>query len=418
MKSAFVHILGSSALAQMLLLLSMPFLMRLYGAEDFGVFGLYTVFAMGASTLSALKIDHSLHLTKFPCEVFSACIEMASGSILAILIVVAFVGQWIDVNNVVAMLVFGGAHAIVTSCTMMGNLRKRYRLVAFLNLVAPLVFIVLAVAFADSGFALNHLLLAQAIAYFLGALLGVFYLREDLKSISLSGIMKILKLHREDVIFLVPSRFIAILSSNAMVLGAAFLFNAELAGLVVVATRVARTPVRVFGDGLSNTLRTTVGNRIALARAFTTVALVATVVGISSTLVIGFLPESVFTKILGDQWQGLKFVILVSAVAAAFQLLSESVGSVLTTFRKSQYFVLNAALALTALIAALICYVAGLAFESYLVLTTVLMSLIYLSFFYSAWKTLATDRKERSVTQPECLLRVAMMRLRFCLQGK
>ena len=340
---AFGGILGSSAVAQLLLFASTPLLVASHDKDSFGVFGLASIAAIALSTLLSLKLDHSLHLSPEPARLLGSCLQsILVGTLVLALPTLALVylhGEWI----VALTLLFAATHAAWNTTLLQLNLRQRYRAIALQNLLPPIVFVAGALSGDELG-GVNALLFWQSVAYLVAALVGGWLIRHDVVFPPLASLPNVVSRHRDDVRYLVPGRLLQLLSSNVHVLGAAYLFGAELAGLVVVANRIARAPVRVLGDGMSNVLRAAIPRADALSRTFVCIGAIAVTTALLATAAVALVPESLYARFFGSDWAGLAPVLLVTTVAAGFQLLAGSVASLLAAYAKRTSFLLNLAL--------------------------------------------------------------------------
>lgn len=113
---------------------------------------------------------------------------------------------------------------------------------------------------------------------------------------------------------------------------------------MVVANRISRAPVRVLGNGMSNVLRASIMQPGALAAAFTRIGAIAATAGALAVVCVALLPERVNPRLFGQEWAGLAPVLLITTIAAAFQLLASSVDSLLNTYDKRASFQVSVAL--------------------------------------------------------------------------
>lgn len=343
MRAAFTHILGSTALAQLLLLASTPVLMRHHDQATFGVFGIAAAVALAGSVIISLRLDHSLHLADDPERLLGSCLQIILALSLTLAVPVMLFSITQADSTALFVLLFAGSHALWTSTLMFLNLKNRFRSIALQNLLPVIIFIVGALS-AGSFESVNALLFWQAIAYGISALVGFWHVRQEVRFAPLASLLNVLGRYRDDVRYLVPARLLSIVSANMTVFGSAWLFGPELTGLVVVANRVARAPVRVLGNGMNNVLRAAIAHPAQLPATFTRIGTIAVATALLAFAVVLALPETAYARFVGDDWAGLAPVLLVATVTAGFQLLAGSVTSVLDTYAKRSNFRVNVAL--------------------------------------------------------------------------
>lgn len=358
MKTASTYILGSNIFAQLLILGSTPFLTRVYTKADFGWFGVSTTVAILLATLISMRLEHSIHLERSQsARMYSCC-----------LFVIGFMGfcivlpaMWLAKTDLIAdsvsnygfIWLFALGHATVACGTLFLNSQQRFKTIAVVNSVIPIIFIggaLLPIQLSDSA---NQLLVWQSIAYACGALFTIVLNAKDILFIGWRAALGLLKREKDSVLFLVPSSLISIFTLNLPVLVTTALFSESAAGLVVIAQRVARAPITVIGNGLNEVLRSTIPARVAMKRTFEKVFYLCLLMSALMMVVVWLVPESVYLWILGDEWIGLRVVLLATVAGAIFQLLGTSVMSLLSSFEKQSEFRINLLLLAVGLFAAL-----------------------------------------------------------------
>jgi len=410
MRSAFTHILGSTALAQLLLLASTPILMRFYDQATFGVFGIASAIALTGSVLVSLRLDHSLHLSAEPEQLLGSALQVIFLLSLVALIPVIAHGVLSGTDHAAYIYLFATSHAVWTSTLMFLNLRHRYRLIACQNLLPVVIFLAGALgvpllagdnsagatqpSMLDPLAGDNALLYWQALAYAVSALVGCWAVRRDIRFGPFKQLGRVLRAHRDDVRYLVPARLLSIVSANMTVFGSAWLFGPELTGLVVVANRISRAPVRVLGNGMNNVLRAAVARPESLFATFSRVGTIALVTALLAVTVVLLLPDALYVRLVGNDWGGLAPVLLIATVAAGFQLMAGSVTSLLDTYAKRANLQINIALFAGGAIAILTAALIDLSLLGYLWVGCTASAIVHATSFYLSYGVVRREQRQ------------------------
>ena len=396
-KSATINILGSNALSQILIVASTPFLTKQYDQSEFGWFGVATTIALLISTCLTLRLEHSIHVVNDAASrLFNTCLHLIPTLAIAIglPVILALSGRINDsVGNSVLILIFSVSHATVACSVLNLSFQQRFRLIAVVNLIIPTVFILCAVllSFVDLGF--NRLLFWQTVAYTCGAVFVLVVQRSSIYKLNSSDIFSVVKSQSDNLRFLVPSSMLSILSLNLSVIGTTLLFDSAIAGLVVIAQRIARAPIGVIGNSLNEVLRASIPRRRHILNTFQRIAWSCALVSILMVLTVSALPASVYEWVLGDQWSGIKAVLLITVTGAGFQLMGTSVFSMLTSFNKKADMQVNLALVVCGILSLVVTHMLELSAFGYLWIHTSVFAIIYSVAFFIAYR-IAVEKTE------------------------
>jgi len=393
MKSALVHILGSTAVSQMLLVASTPLLTRLYSQSEFGVLGIATTAAVIGAALLSMKLEQSLHASTLSAQkVFNTALYLVAILGALLLLPLATLASLLVPKYALTcfLIVLFAIGLCCTTITLLKlNFQQRFSRLAVLSLLVPAIFIGGAVFSAEvttNDSSINFLLLWQAVAYAFGGALGLFFTRKSLTKQTLSDLKMVIATEKDNLIYLVPSTICNFLTLNMAIIGAVFLYSEAAAGLVVLAQRIARLPVSMVGNALNEVLRSTIPKRINVIKTLRWIIATSITIAVAMVICIYSLPESAYTWIFGNGWPGLKSVLLITAVGAGFQLVGTSVVSMLTVLRKKSDLMVNAGLLLVSLFAITIALIFKLDLWFYLWAHVILGAAIYLTGLILAWR--------------------------------
>jgi len=380
---ALLNLLGSNAASQLLIVASTPLLTRVHDQGTFGAFGVATIAALLGATLLSFRLEQSFHVRPDAAKTLlhASLTLIATLSTLVGLPLAALAATRVGIDAFAA-LVFAAALATTVCVLTYLNLQRRFRTIAALALTTPIVFIGGALLVPEPPGGGNALLFWQAAGYLASALAGLATQRGELAFLGRRVLLRAVGTSRDDLRYLVPSYLLSILSLNMSVAGAAWLFDEQVAGLVVIAQRVARAPVTVLGNSLNEVLRADIPTRTEIPRTFRTIVALCLATSTLMLACVWLVPEEAYALALGSGWEGLRAVLAITVVAACFQLVATSVASLLTAFRKRTDFVVNAALFVAGIIALGTSAALGSDAVGYLWLHSILVALVYTVAFF------------------------------------
>ena len=345
----------------------------------------------------SLRLEHSIHVSVLSAKhLYNVCLYTIFGVTLVAIALLAIFSELSALSNSQnnwLIVLFGLSLAVNSASVLHLNFQRRFRTIAILNLLIPTVFIAGTLTVETPWEPANPLLFWQAIAYAASACLSVLVQRSSLIKPSIRDVLKALKLERGNWQYLVPSSILSILSLNMSVIGATALFDTSVAGLIVIAQRIARAPVSVIGNGLNEVLRASIPNRSHILSTFRIIASISIGMALAMTSFVYLTPEKIYSFILGEGWDGIKSVLIITIIGASLQLIGTSVISLLTSFKKRTDLQINFCLFVCGAFALLATKMFKLDIYAYLWLHTLLIASIYLAGFMIAYRIAKDETK-------------------------
>jgi|APEBP8051073220_1049391.scaffolds.fasta_scaffold01457_7 O-antigen/teichoic acid export membrane protein len=329
-------VLNGNVIAQVITLAALPIISRLFSADAFGSFQLYSSILVVLLPFAALRLEFLvLRLKGSPrdlARVLALClgINVIGAGLLAVILILARVsGIWPQATELLfpfwlLPVGFLAAGALQTFNTLPVR-NSAYRLVAQARVLQSFAFNVLAIAVGLAVTAVPVLLLSD-IASRLGTVLVIFqkskiaqlahFDRDDLRWMR-SVVLK----HRHYPMYSLPSGVLSGLSMSLPVFAVSALYTIAEVGQFSMAWRVTLLPIGVLSFSVSQVVNARIAalhreDRGPLRPHILRIAIFLFGFGLIAGVLTFFLGEPVLKLILGEEWSmaGLAVTILAPLV--------------------------------------------------------------------------------------------------------
>lgn len=343
-KNVLKHFSGT-AISNLITIIALPILTRFYSPDDFGLFQLLLSTILTFSVISSLKLELAVVIPKD---------KVVSDNVFKLALIVLFLTTAIFS---VALFFFGKA-----VLTLM-NAEKLTPYIGFLSLgifangllqlfqyipIRAKEYIFLSKAkiaqasFTQASAITAGLLGANFLGLFIsmvaGILLNVLIIFKDntylIKGFSKKRLIAILRRYKKFPFINTPMTFLNTLSNELPVFMFTYYFGPEIVGFYMAANRLAKRPITIFGQSLSQVYFQSAseayhkGSKELLKIYKKTVFRMAVLIAVPLLVIIFFGPDLV-TLILGEKWSESGFYMQILTFWFFFQLLNSTVG---TTF--------------------------------------------------------------------------------------
>ncbi|TMP31452.1 hypothetical protein CWB99_04145 [Pseudoalteromonas rubra] len=310
---------GGTGTAQLINIISIPILARLYVPEHFAALAIFTSIVAIASVLTTLKFENAIIAVKQDLDAAKLVLFILFWSVFSSIFAFftfIFLRKFIHFTDdqLTIVVAFSAVMSIVSSLNAVlyfyNNRHQNYSVMTKGRVYAA--FTVFAISI--SGFYLG----LGAIGLLTGALSGAvvnllyqfhFGIKPDVK-LTWQGIVSSInsaKKYRRFPLFLVPSSFIDRLASQTHTFFFAKFFSPEILGALNLHNRVTSLPASVVGASVSdvfkksaNDLLQTTGN---CSRLFFKTTLYLALLAIVPTLVLGLYGVEIYTLVFGEKWK-------------------------------------------------------------------------------------------------------------------
>lgn len=346
MKTLFgntAKLLGGNTFAQVVGILSIPVITRIYGAEAFGYFAIL----LAASTTIAPLFSLSLHMSTIvlKCklqQIEATCLSLYSAILFFMLFIFIFM---IFEEYLVSLFALKLESKLIYFVPILAFLQSVYITITYLNIRNKLFGTIglgkITESISDRSAAVTAGYLFEAseillvISKIFGIVLSIFILKRSFSDIRVCQPRQILKLrYRGYILFNTPSMFVisAMMQLPVIVLGA--YHGPILAGIFAIGSRVVGIPVQVIGNALSKTLTQHISNLYSSShmddleheiKLLYNALLMFLVVPFSFVAVTGslFVP-----MLLGDGWGSAGEVVQWLALVAMSTILVQAFGGI------------------------------------------------------------------------------------------
>ncbi len=424
--------LGSgTALAQGLMMLSMPVLSRLYDPDAFGIAAVYLSILMVLSVISGLRYELAVLLPEEEQDaadlfrlhlVLTLGIATASGAILWILR--ARVAGWLHAPALADYLWLVGPgvflYGILNALNAWNTRRKRFGMLATTRVVGSAGMVASQLAAGLGG-------LTSAGGLIAGGLLGRgledsiqgWRIARDSRAmgwrpLAWSRLLALGRRHRKFPIYNSWAALINTLSWQAPAFMLAFFFSPGVVGWYAVGDRVIRTPMNIIGRALAQVFlqRGVEAHRQQrLGHLFLETLRVLGRLGLAPIIVLTFTAQDLFALILGQQWAEAGVYVQILGPWAFIWFISSPMATITTiTERQEQSLAFNGVILATRLASFVI---GGLGHDPRLALTLFTISGVLAYGWVLLWvggaAGVPAHRTLRAMLGPHAVLGVGMM---------
>jgi len=311
---------GSTVIGQIINVLSIPVLTRLYTREDLGILGLVVSFASIAAVAVTLKYELAIVSASTDFEARDLMLtSLVAGFVLSVVASGVFIIlQW------VGLLGFGGIPLIFTPLIFCLTLllaytgvlkywltrQEAFEQVGQMNLVQNIVKAIAQIAlFPISSLGL---VVGESLGRGIGLLRSWKTAKINLLLYDLynkkTQFTASLRKYRTFPMFVLPSSFLDILGVMLPLPIIAGLYGVAAAGEFSMAQRVVSIPLALVGGSVADVFHSQIANLQRseprkIAGSFLNMALMLFLVGVIPTFILGFFGGQLFSIILGSEWQ-------------------------------------------------------------------------------------------------------------------
>lgn len=339
---------GGTAGAQVITLLLLPVLTRIFTPEDFSVLAAYMAIFSLFSVVACLRLEIAIPLPADEDEavnLLAASIAMAmlTALMLATILSVAKTAGWHFGNSssrieqfywIVPVSV--GVGATYSALLFWATRKKRFRSIATTRLVQTSGGGLSQIMLGWIGIAPLGLLLGHLIMNVLGVLkLGIEALKLDLKALkraSVPGVREAVSSYRRLPQYSTVESFANSGSVQIPVLIVATLAIGPEAGFILLASRAVGTPVTLIGKAVSQVYLSEAPSAHRsgeLTQLSYKLVMFLSILGVAPLVLLGIIAPFLFSFFFGDQWARAGELVLWMTPWFVFKLLSSPIANVM-----------------------------------------------------------------------------------------
>lgn len=396
LKDSFLLVI-SSAIAQIVLIFSVPIISRIYSPEQFGIFTLFNYLALIFIPVINARFD----LLIINSKTTKKANAIAQISIMISLIIIIFTilagvvgsivlkGYYLEIISFVLLLVFVSLTNIFTSYL---NLNKKYFHISIINITRTLLMVIVQIAFGWLTHNSLGLILGFTLSYLAGIIIGFKEFKKHFKlNKNIRYLKKVFKLHSNQLFYSTPSIIINSLTFSVTVFIIGLMYSTKDVGIYGMATRILNVPIVVAGMGLSKIFMQKASEDYYKFNNFRPVLLKFSLglffLGLIAYGPLLLLKEEVVLLFLGRDWLEVTilFIPFVTLYVTRLIVSTISLANIVINKQHIDLIFQGGTLGLT-IVSSLISYILGLDFQSFVWLNSLTVTVSFITFYIYIFK--------------------------------
>lgn len=341
-----------TAVAQLITIVAVPFLSRIYTPEDFGVLATFMAVATITATLITGRYEMTILLPSREDEAatlvllsliltgtFSTAMAVASFAVTGGLqhsLGVSAIGTWLPG----AFMVAGAAGVIATTQVWM-NRHRTYRQMSIVRVVQSTLIVCFSLLFAWSSMARDGLILAHILSYAAVASLAMWLARSATTRWDRKQLRHTAKTHIDSPRYLLPTAVLDIASLQLPIFLVTAKFGTEIAGHYSMAVRILSVPLTLVGSAIGQVFfqRAAIDidtNPRAVYVRYIQISITLGILSIPLTILIIRYGSSIFEWALGSAWTPTGQMAEFLVISATMYFIFSPTSSILLTLQKQK----------------------------------------------------------------------------------
>ena len=334
----------SSGIAQIILMITIPIISRLYSPNEFGVFTLFsnivTVLIPIINGRYDLLIITAESVKK--ANILSKISFIISLIIILILIPISIIYIYIhpeyilETSLVMLILLLVSLTNIFTSYL---NREKNYRMLGLINISRAFFMSIIQIILGYLSFGSVGLIIGFAFSYIAGVTIGYKSFKSYFKIVKNKNlIIKQFVDNKNQLLFSTPSIFLNSLSFSIVIFFISILFTNEDVGIYGMVIRILGVPITIISSGLSKIFMQTSNEYYISEGSFRKQLINFTLILITLSLFMYipfyFINDNLITSILGSEWVDTILVIKIVIPMFMIRLIVSTVSLSVIVFNK------------------------------------------------------------------------------------
>ncbi|NQD91917.1 oligosaccharide flippase family protein [Pseudomonas sp. CrR25] len=316
---AVFSLASATAAGQLILLLAMPLLTRLYTPDEFGVLAVFTAVMSVILVISSMRYEFAIPLPRSQQNaqtlLFLALVINAGVAVVSLVLIVFLNEEIAQLSGIPELAGYLWLLPIVIFCA--GSYKafnywavrnQQYTSIARTKVLQSFTNVITQITTGFLGLGALGLILGQLAGQAAGAFRlargadwsAMFYRRVDKPRV-----LALLRKYRRFPIYDVPAAFVNAMSTQLPNLFLAALFNPVVAGSYMLAERALSMPMALFGQAVGQVLfgsSRAAGDSGTMYRMALKAVFGLTLVVISPALVVFFFADDLFVFVFGAGW--------------------------------------------------------------------------------------------------------------------
>lgn len=398
LKRNSLYMLGSSLLSQLLLVISVPIISRLFSPHEYGLFTLFSniafLFIPIINGRYELLIINAINDKQ--AFIFSKLSMLISVFLLLIIIPGSLLYFLLTDKPVIftlyllIVLVLVSANNIATSYY---SYKNRYDIVSYINFTRNFLLIILQILFGYYNFGEIGLILGFVLSYFTGIIYSIKVWKNLMKhkEVSKAEINNQFYENIDQLKFSSTSLLLNTLSMSAIVFIIDYLYSSSEVGFYGMSLRVLNIPITIISMSLSKLFMQEANNHLLETGTFKPIFIkfskILLLVSVLFFVPLYFIPKTLITLILGEQWIGILFILKILIPMYIIKLIVTTTSLSFVILKKQKLeLVLQSLFLVAILIISLIAIVTNLEFNQFIIAFSISFIICYLIYYLNILK--------------------------------
>jgi O-antigen/teichoic acid export membrane protein len=401
---------SGSLIAQLITVITAPFLTRLFTAEDIGVYSYVLSIATIFMSVINGRYDMSIVTEKeekrvYPLIKLSLLICFFASLIITvgyIIYINFFSKEYIDYLYTAAyMFVLLLTYGILNVLTSYNNRKKEYKIMTSVYVIRTSCQNIGAIFMGLLNMGISGLLFPYALGQLMGINKQAKSLKPhiiDIKNVKTSEMVEVLKLHYKQPMFSAPALLANSFSYSSITLFIGALFGMSIVGYYSISVRLLGLPLSIISGNVSKVFFESASREYnetsQFYESFKKTVLFQVILAIPMVIgMMAFAPK-VFSLVFGEEWEiaGKYVVILAPMFGLRFIVSSISPGMIIANKQNSE-LILQIVFLVASIISFGIAKIGELSIENYLICISVLFSFSYIGFLLAVLKYSKQNKK-------------------------
>ncbi len=255
-------VFAGNAFAEMLLILIIPLLTRIYTPKDFGHFGFVTAFSSLLAQFSTLRYENAIIIApnfekSFQTAKFCQYLTIIIHLVFIIVTITFYIVTNLSPKNhtwadwIILIPIVSFSSTIFRIQSLLNNRVERFKVSSKIKALQSLSMVLLSIIFGMSGYVNDGLIWALILSYFGGAFL-LRIKKNHYSTLKIKEFKKIAKRYNNFLYYSLMGGLINNVISQYPLMVFPFLFGNEVTGYITLAYRFVAAPVRFILSAISD----------------------------------------------------------------------------------------------------------------------------------------------------------------------
>jgi lipopolysaccharide exporter len=338
-----INIGGGAALSQAVVMLATPFLGRMYGPQEYALFGLTTSYISILAVIMCLRMDQAILVARGDEEAKKLVFLANKLSIIALtasLFITALL--WLFVHN---FSYYYFLIPIVAFASAGMNINQQFQLkfgksreIARMLVVRALMVVTFQVVFYYSLKGINGLIVGQLVGFVLGLILTSLWVRRNIGEVPTFSMKELMLKYSDFPRHNTPHAIFSAMSLNLPSIAFGMMFPLHLVGMYIMSEKILKLPVSIVSQAVRQTMVTTFSQHhpadVVFKMLVKSTLYMLLLICIPAAVVFMW-GADVFAFVLGESWRYAGDVSSIVMIWALFVFINAPSAAYIISVRKS-----------------------------------------------------------------------------------